>query len=164
MYGRSRIVTANFARPANATPYTAGQIITPNAAGGAAVPELTFPGVGDNIAGASGYITKALLVGTGTISSAFNLLLFSATLGGGKADAAALDFTVAQSKNLIGVINFPASALSVSTAGTVFQNTNCNLAFSAAPNTGFYALLQTVGGFTPVSGQIFNLSLFLSLY
>lgn len=160
--GRTKTVTATFARPADTTAYTAKDVVSNNAT---TTTFLAFTALGRTVDG-SGYIVKARLeTDQATCTARFRLWLYRvpnaslATAVGG--DNAQFAVKWANRTSRIGYLDFPALA----TEGTgsdaaVALNNDIRMAFGAASDdTGLYGVLEALDAFTPNSAQNFFVAL-----
>lgn len=141
---------ANFARPANATAYTAGDVVSDNASTAKA---MVFPGCGR-----CGAVLQASLVYGETDTASFDLLLFDAEPTN-FADNAALALVAADAAKLVGIIRFDDSMkVNLGTSLELYRSLGSSselpmapLAYSTA-DCNLYGLLVTRTGYTPASG------------
>jgi len=139
-------VSANFNRPANATPYTANDAVNDNTTAGS-VTKLSF-----SIAAAVGRIYRVRIresdqtVATPTI----RLWLWDTTFTVASGDNAAFSEPL---QDTVGFVD-----VAVTNAGTddAVGYSNCDIPFTGGT---IYGLLQTLSGFTPASGETFTISL-----
>lgn len=159
-FGYLKHISTAFQRSLNTTPYLANQIVAPGTT--ADILLITPVGgnanndwLGDQIPGAKGYITKLILTSDQNITSDLQVLLFSVSPGA-PVDGTPLTFTYTQAKNCIGVIPLN-NPLLADAGSTILQNVDIRVSFSVGPRAGLYAVIQSVAGWTPTSGQNFNL-------
>lgn len=149
-------VRASFTRPANATQYTAGNVVSTLA--GALLQFQLMAGNGQ-------IMTARLVDGANQATpGSFELYLFSAAPAV-RADNAALALSAAEAATLIGVIPFVDTPYATNGgAGAAGNLTFCelsNLPFSIGPAGGFviYGLLVVRNAYTPVSAETFAVQL-----
>ena len=148
--GARRLVTS-FARPANATPYAAGDVITDDT--DATVLGFTGAGVGGKITGAS-------VVMGDTETANLQLLVFDEEPTN-IADNAALALTIGDTNKIVGVFNFlDANKVNVGTNKELYRADVEKVDYAYTSTDGqLFALLVTRSGFTPASGGTFAVNL-----
>lgn len=165
MYGETKTFTLAFTRQANTTGYTAGQIVTSSVTGTAVDLILTSSQpllhIGDQSAGSNGYITKVTMASDHPVATTFNVFFFTASPGM-PIDASTLAFTFAQAKTLLGFVTL---GTFVSGGTAVFAQSATSalnmLQYHVAPLADLYVVIESVGSFTPTSGQNFWLTVAL---
>lgn len=155
--GNTIVVSTSFTRPADTTAYAAKDAVSDSTS---APTVLTFSNIARVNAG-SGYITKArLMTNQSTNTTRFRLHLYHTTPTAIN-DNAAWTLLWANRANRIGYIDFD----SLQTEGSGSDaanalNSTVRLAFKcASASRAIYGLLETLGVFTPASGQVFFLEL-----
>jgi hypothetical protein len=155
--GNTAVVQAEFTRPADTTAYTAKDAVANSTS---APMVLTFANLA-RVTGGSGYITKArLMTNQSTNATRFRLHLYH-TAPTAINDNAAWTLLWANRANRVGFIDFD----SLQTEGSGSDaanalNSTVRLAFKCAVGSrALYGLLETLGAFTPASGQVFFLEL-----
>lgn len=148
-------VSASFTRPSNVTAYAALDVV------GGATPTNTFANAVAT-AGGSGMIKTARIVTDQVANtSVFRLHLFRSTPTSPPADNSPYVVRWDDRASRIGYIDFPAMATEGSTAlAAETMNQAVDLPFVAANKaTSIYALLETLGAWTPASAQLFLIEL-----
>jgi hypothetical protein len=142
-------------RPANATPYTAGDVI------GAAVAALTFPNVGPSGGGEvniTGYLLEIDVAAVPAGMTTFRLEFFSVTPPSALADNVAFTLAAGDRASYLGYLDIAApvarGATLISQAGGLKQQIT-------VPNGGtVYAYLVTTAGFTPAgNSEVYKVTL-----
>lgn len=158
--GRAYRSVVTIARPANATPYTAGDVIGIADAGtpanaGSAVHSLT------PIAPAGGFVivqSIELLIALAAVPSGmsgFRLHFFSQPPST-SLDNAAFDLAVADRAGYAGYVDLPAPQDLGSTLHAQIDYTGRLIKLAAGSNT-LYVELETRGAYTPTSGEVYEL-------
>jgi hypothetical protein len=149
--GGSRRLITSFARPANATAYADGDVISESTS--ALV--LGFEG-----AGVGGQITAASVIMAETDTADLQLIVFDQEPTN-FADNAALALTVGDMAKIVGVFNFlDASKVNAGTNKEIYRADVDPTALSYTSDGGMlYALLITRSAFTPISGATFAVNL-----
>ena len=145
------MVAVSITRPADTTAYTAGDVV---GAASAINTFASFGAVGDNM-----LLTTAILrMDVATAPSglgAFRLHLYGASPTA-IADNAVFNLVAGDRANYLGFIDL---ATPTDLGDTLYsQNVQINKHIKLA-GTSLFAVLQTVGAFTPASAQVFSLSL-----
>lgn len=152
-------VAANFARPANVTAYTAGDAVN-NSTTVAAL--LAFASAA-LAAGRGGVIQSAILHKSGTTvtSAQFRLHLWNSDVGAPAQDNAAMPYLYANRAAYVGYIDF-ATMITGTGANTEARvvATNIALPYDCAATT-LYGMLEALAGYTPASGETFDVELFV---
>ena len=155
--GNLATLAASFTRPANTTAYAALSAVSNSTS---APTVLTFTGCGRKTGG-SGYVVGALLrTDQSACTSAFKLHLFNVAPTAID-DGSAYTSLWANNSKYLGTLTLPAMSTegSGSTAATSLDFSDRLPFVCAAGDTNLYGLLETVGGFTPASGQNFYAAL-----
>ena len=138
------------ARPDNATPYTAGDVV------GAAITNRSFAPINSSINAGHIVITGAWLKykAAGIISgmTTWRLHLYNAAPTN-IADNAAYNMATADESKYLGYIEFPALEDLGDNLWRHVDNLNLKRKLAAASTT-IYGLLETVGGFTPAANTV----------
>lgn len=153
---QTRVIPVTLARPANTTPYTAGDVISDTANGHYEfVDALTHPRF-------SGSISNAMIIGSGNNSGGLadlELWLFGRDVAD-RADNLAVAFTDAEMLTLIGVIEFPVANWRVGLPTADTGNTvNEVRGIGMALQTGYssiYGQLVVRNAYTPLSAEEFT--------
>jgi hypothetical protein len=142
-------------RPANATPYTANDVLGP-ASGTSAI---TFPTMGPS-AGGEIMITGVTLerdvaaVVTGELN--YILHLYNVTPPSALADNAAFDLGSGDRASYLGSINIPTP---VDLGSTLYSSVDGNLKQITLASGTLYGYLVTVGAYTPATGTVLTVTL-----
>ncbi len=142
-------VTATITRQANTTPYDAGDVVGP------ALAKLTFANVGK--AGGSALINGvSLKLRTGTLpATAWRLHLYSVTPPSDLADAATFAVSSGDRDAYLGWIDIPAAVNLGSTCVINVNNIGMQVKLSSA---NLYGYLQAIAGYTPGSGDVYDVT------
>lgn len=147
--GTAFSASASITRPANATQYAAGEVITADTPAA-----LSFAGVG-RANGAGSWIYNARVVSANPAATvgAPKLYLFSATLTPA-ADNAAFAPSDAEALTCLGTILFDKA--SKTTNNVVYEPYNFTPMFVKCPagGTGIFGVLTTTTAYTPASGEV----------
>jgi hypothetical protein len=153
-----RLTSAEFARPANATQYTAGDVVGP----------VTTPAV-QTFALASKYSSGGLEIVEARLSKSTNvttLATFRVNIYNAAptaiADNLAWSYLYADREKFIGYIDLDIMVSDGASAGAVGQMAATRLPLVASTASGtasLYAVITAVGGYTPGSAETFALSL-----
>lgn len=147
-----KTVSAEVTRPADTTAYAAKDAIANSTS---APTVITFTGAVNNI-GESGVIRKATLqTDQAANTSTFRLHLFNAAPTTLTNDNAAQLIDYADKASYLGYIDITNVAEAGSSIGV---NTNA-FHFVSGATVNLFGMLESVGGFTPASGQKFNIKL-----
>jgi hypothetical protein len=145
-------VTTSFSRPADATPYTAKDVV------GATAAALTFASVG--APSATIMITGAELeIDISAIPSgmtSFRLHFYNVTPPSALADNAAFDLVSGDRAAYLGFIELGSPELFGSTLYASAENVNKQVKLSTA---NLYGYLVTAGAYTPNSGAVYKITL-----
>ena len=154
MSRNTRLIQVTITRPANATAYTAGDVV--GDASGSAI--LTFEGFGESI-GEVEVLAADLRCHVASVpagQTTWDLHLFNASPTA-IADNAAFDLVAGDRSKYLGKLTIAAMVDEISTIA--ITTTFTNRYFTPGTNGKVYGLLKTVGGFTPGSGDVFVLGL-----
>lgn len=162
--GIAATVAANFTRPANTTPYTAGDVVNDSDTAGAVL-VFPLPKVGKL---GSAIIQSATIVSSVSASIKLDarLWLFDTTLTADN-DNAEFTPTDAEMRTLLHVIAFPAGSWVA--PGATPPNAACNAQGLLLPintkvdDNAIYGVLEARNGYTPASGERFDIRLGLLL-
>lgn len=155
--GNMGVASAAITRPSNTDAYTAKDAVSDSTS---APTVLTFSDLA-RINGGSGYVTKArLLTNQSTNTTRFRLHLYH-TAPTAINDNAAFTMLWANRANRVGYIDFDSQQTEGSGSDSSNAlNTTIRLAFKCATGSRvLYGLLETLGAFTPASGQLFFIEL-----
>jgi hypothetical protein len=140
-------------RPANATPYTANDVL------GAAAAAITFPSIGPS-AGHIIITDAALEIDVAAIPAgmtSFNLYLYSVTPPSALADNAAFDIPAGDRASFLGKISI---GTPVDEGSTLYVETNQINKKVLLAGTSLFGYLVTVGGFTPAgNSEVYKVTL-----
>lgn len=157
--GRANRAEAVFNRPANTTAYTARDAVTNSEASN--TPNLVFDLARAN--GGSGIITKVRLVtnhATNANGVIFRLWLYTVNTAAVAGDNAPYTVLWANRAVRVGYIDLPGLTTEGGVSDSAMTLQQTSLSFNcAAADTKLYGILQTLGGFTPASGQSFYVEL-----
>jgi len=154
---RINLLAASLARPANVTPYTAGQAFGTGAT-------CLFAFTGAVVAGGKGLVTSARAAKTtdNITNASFRLWLFNtATFTAPALDQAALGFAFTDRLKLIGMFNF-ASMIDVGAyaLGYGVPSLEGGLPFDlAGVETQLTGIVEITGAYTPGSGETLHLEI-----
>ena len=160
-------ISATITRPANTTQYTAGDAVTNSTSAPVA---MTFSDVALS-KGGGGTIADVLLVlsanNTGTLAGDFELWLFQgAAAPTADNDNAAFTPTDAECADLVAIVAFEGSDSFVGTAtagaggNVVYHPSRRALLYTCQADTkDLYGLLVVRNAYTPVTGEIFTVTL-----
>lgn len=148
--GPRRLITS-FARPANATPYASGDIISDSTSATA---------LGWDDADPSGVIVGASLIMGDTEAANLELLLFDEEPTN-IADNAAIGLNAGDLTKIIGVFDFPtASKVNMGANKELYRADLEGMRYAFTSDSGqLYGLLVTRSIFTPASGGLFAINL-----
>jgi hypothetical protein len=152
--------SASFTRPANTTAYAAGQLIANSTTAGSVAPMQFNMG---NIFPVNQFrLTRARLVKTGTAAIAANGIRIHLYQGTAptctNGDGAA--WLTTSAAGWIGNIDVTSMlAFSDGAAGTGSCPAGSEIMLRAAASGPIYALLMALGAYTPISGEVFTLTL-----
>lgn len=154
-----KVVSATITRPANVDAYTALDVV------GGATPTLTFSNAVHTAGGPGLLKTARITTDLVTATGVLRLHLFRATPTSPPADNAPYVVRWDDRASRIGYVDFPALATEGATAlAAETMNQMIDLPFVAANKaTAIYGLLETLGAWTPASGQLFNIELLFRL-
>lgn len=152
-------LTASFTRPANATAYTAGDIVNNSTSAPVA---MTFTNAGQRNGGPF-TIAHAILESSnappGTIP-AFDLLLFRGSAAPtAQNDNAAFAPSDADMALCFGVIQFTAGLVSSGSNNFVYYAQPTIVSMPDSGGTSIYGMLRINGSYTPLTGEVFTVGL-----
>lgn len=156
--GFATLATASFTRPANTTPYDAGDLVANNTTAASVAP-MTFTVA--RTAGGTGMIRRARIrkTGTGTTGASFRLHLYRtapATITNGDNGA----WSTSGSADYIGAIDVTIDrAFTDGTAGNGVPLSGSEINFDLPSGTTIRGLLEARGAYTPISGEVFTVDL-----
>lgn len=155
-----KIVTATFTRPANTTAYTAGDVVSDNAS---TTTPITLADVVEADGGSGNIVAARLSTNVVSLTPRIRVHLFNAATATVSADNAARRETYANASLRLGYFDF-AAMISGADTGNSDMSYAQNMALAvpikaASTSTTIYAVLETLDGFTPASGQSFTLTL-----
>jgi hypothetical protein len=157
--GRKVQVAATFARPADTTAYTAGDVVSNNTS---TTTPMTFSNFA-RVSGGTGYIVGAKLVtDKKSITPRFRVHLFNATGATLAADNAANKALYADASKRIANFDLPAMVTPADTSGSDESRAidlTLRIPFVAVASRDIYAVLEALDAFTPASAQNFRLEL-----
>lgn len=152
-------ITGTFTRPADTTAYTTGDAVTNSTS--APVP-ITLADAA-RVAAGGGKIINARLVksSTGAAASGFRAYIYVATLTPPN-DNAAFAIAIAQKATRVGYVDMT----------TVVTGSNCvefygtpvytnGMPYSLPAGTSLFAVLSSLGSYTPASAEVFDLYLYV---
>ncbi|MBB3591737.1 hypothetical protein FHX08_002081 [Rhizobium sp. BK529] len=144
-------VTATFTRQPNATPYNAGAVV------GAAAAALTFTAAG-KAGGAAALINGVSLKINAATSpaTAWRLHLYTVTPPSAPSDAAIFDLPSGDRSSYLGYIDIPAAVDLGSTCYIEVNNIGKQVRLASG---NCYGLLQAISGYTPGSGDVYEITL-----
>ena len=155
--GTTARVTASFARPADTTQYTSGDLVANSTTAGSVTPiEFTVA----RVAAGSGMIRRARIgkSGTGITSASFRLHLYSASPTVTNGDNGV--WLSNQAANYIGAIDVTVDkAFSDGAAGNGIPQIGSDINFKLDSGKNIYALLEARGAYTPISKEQFSIAL-----
>ena len=156
----TKLVSAEFTRPADTTAYTAGDVVSNSDA--TTVP-VTLTSMG-RVTGGSGYITGVrLTTNKKSITPRIRVHLFNVATATLAADNVAHKELYADASKRVGMFDLPAM-----TTGTDTTNSDMSRSVDftqripfqcAADSSSLFYVLEAIDAFTPASGQKFTLSL-----
>jgi hypothetical protein len=157
--GNMLTISAEMTRPADTTAYTAGDVVSNNAT-------TTTPVQLANIfrvASGSGYIVKLRLVtDKKSITPRLRLHIFNVNTATVAADNAPYKELYADSDKRLGYWDMPAMITAADTTNSDMSRTldlNCRIAVTAANGSrDLFVVYEALDGFTPASGQKFNIT------
>jgi hypothetical protein len=161
--GSGRTIAANFTRPNDSTDYAAGDVVSDSASAG--VP-MTFARATDG-SGEHAIIQQAIIVTSAAVATKpdLELWLFDTTVASVN-DNAAIAFTDAEMRTLIGVIKFPTAdfLVGIPTAGAagnaVCDVQNIGMPFNTKPGKNeIYGVLVVRNAYDPVANERFDIRL-----
>lgn len=156
--GVTKIVTAEFVRLANATAYTALDVVGPNTANPVALP---FPSCA-RFAGGTGIIYSALLIDSvdATTNPNFDLVLFDTRTLTVAGDNLISTITDDEATHCVAAITFNGTdSTNVATVGgnLIIKAINVGQAFKCADGSmNLWGVVIDRGGYTPASGERFT--------
>lgn len=152
--GRGYTSPVTITRPANTTPYTAGDVL------GATAAAITFPLIGPANGGDLLITSIELEIDVTTIPAGmttFALYFYSVTPPSALADNAAFDLAAGDRASFLGKVIIGAPVDEVSTL--YYRTDNVNAHLKLASNSVF-AYLVTVGAFTPAgNSEVYKITL-----
>lgn len=146
--------SATFTRPADTTAYASGDLAANSVTAGSVVP-LTFNLA--RVTGRGGMIRRARLrkTGTGITNALFRLHLYSASPTPANGDNGA--WSTDKALNYVGSIDFTVDkAFTDGASGNGVPNVGTEIVFTADT---YYGLLEARGAYTPISAEVFDISL-----
>jgi len=158
--GKNVSVTVEITREANATPYTAGDVIS--AAAATVVPAMAFAAFARE-AGLGGYIVGArLATDTKSITPRIRVHLFNANTAVMSGDNLAFRSRYVDIATRLGWFDLPAMITGADTANSTESRSidmSVRFPFVSGATTGLWAVLEALDAFTPVSASKFSLTL-----
>lgn len=151
-----KLISESFARPANTTALAALDVVGP-----AVAAVLTFENAARTV-GQGGVIRAAkLITDQSTNTSAYRLHIYKIAPAAVIADNALFTELYADRASKVGVIALAAAATEgAGSDAASTQNIALDLPYECDDDdTSLYGVLETVGGFTPASGQGFHITL-----
>lgn len=156
--GKNVSVSVEFTRPANATAYTAGDVVSNDAATTVPMNFASFA----RVTGGAGYIVGArLITDKKSITPRIRVHLFNAADPTLAADNVAWKELYAEEAKRIGQFDLPAMTTGTDATGSTMsraEDLTLRLPFIAVSRS-VYAVLEALDGFTPASGEKFTLTL-----
>jgi len=161
--GSKSMIAVTITRETNATPYTAGDVIS--AAAATVVPAMDFATAG-RIAGGSGYVVGAkLIVNVKSVTPRVRVHLFNVNTATVSGDNLPWRELYADSSKRVGYFDLPAMTTGADTTNSDMSRT---IAFDfrlpyvcAASSQHLYAVLETLDAVTLTSGSALTLTLTL---
>lgn len=162
MNGRIAIVSSEFTRTANTTAYTARQVVgASGAASGSFSIGSGVTGLSTSIAVVTGYVTNAIVTSDNPVTGTMELWLFNQNPTV-PADNVNFALTYTQAKTFLGVLSLTLTE-TIGGATSIYESDGTKLIFKLPAGGSIYGVLVAVTGFTPTSGQKFNVTLGLDM-
>lgn len=162
--GLGKIITVEFTRPANTDAYTAGDVVS-NSTSASTLMEFSgfFRPNSDGVIRGAYIIGARLTTDKKSITPRFRVHLFNASNPTRSADNAAHQEKYADISKRLGYFDLPAMSTAADTTNSDMSRAiDIGLRMFVVPasgSTSLFALLETLDGFTPASGQKFTLAL-----
>jgi len=153
--GHTARVSTSFTRPADTIAYASGDLVANSTTAGSVVP-MTFA-IGRNAGTLGGMIRRIRLrkTGTSTTNAQFRLHLYSSSPTPSNGDNGA--WLTDQAANYVGAIDVTCDKVFTDgAAGNGVPVVGSEINFTAAT---YYGLLEARAGYTPASGETFNVLL-----
>lgn len=153
--GSTKVITCGITRPANVTPYSAGQCVSDNS--GAAL----FISTIGRISAGTGIISNGELIITSnpTVKPDLALLIFQSTLNMGS-DGASIGITQSQLLTHRGTLRFSGANTTVINGMTLYDAVQSNIQFvCGAGSQNLFGYIITLSAWTPGSADIVRFNL-----
>lgn len=153
-------VSASFGRPADAVPYTVGDVVSNNTA---TTTLMTFTDLLESAGGGVKIVGARIVTNQKSVVPAFRVHLFNVNNPTVSGDNLPHRELYADESKYVGFFDFPAMTTAADTTNSTSSRatvSNINIPVEGASGSrNIYALLETLTAFTPASGAQYTLTL-----